>query len=230
MTLTGPIIQAAGVRGLAEALMLAECGVTDLGFPLKLPVHKEDMDEHETALVIAGLPKSVRPVLITYLADPGEVIALAGRIGVTRVQLHGDLPAGAAREIKRLNPGMEIIKSLVVGKENTPALKQMLVDYAPRVDAFLTDTYDPETGAMGATGRIHDWSVSGELVSASRRPLILAGGLTPDNVRRAVNEVKPAGVDVHTGIEGPGGMKDPELCKKFVREARAGFADVDRRA
>jgi phosphoribosylanthranilate isomerase len=93
----------------------------------------------------------------------------------------------------------------------------------PTVDAFITDTYDPATGADGATGMTHDWSLSRALVTRSDRPVILAGGLTPDNVRAAILAVGPAGVDVHTGVEGPDGRKDAARVRRFVAAARAGF-------
>ena len=81
----------------------------------------------------------------------------------------------------------------------------------------------PPTGACGATGRTHDWSVSRKLVELSSRPVILAGGLMPDNVRQAIQQVRPAGVDAHTGVEGPDGRKDPAPIRRFVAEARAAF-------
>jgi len=96
-------------------------------------------------------------------------------------------------------------------------------EYERCVDAFITDTYDPATGACGATGRTHDWSVSRKLVELSSRPVLLAGGLTPDNIRQAIGQVRPAGVDAHTGVEGPDGRKDPALVRRFVAEARAAF-------
>jgi phosphoribosylanthranilate isomerase len=70
--------------------------------------------------------------------------------------------------------------------------------------------------------------VSRTLVRICPRPVILAGGLSPENVRRAILEVRPAGVDVHTGIEGPDGRKDRALSRRFVREVQAGFAALAR--
>jgi phosphoribosylanthranilate isomerase len=221
------IIQIAGVRSLSEARMLAECGATDLGFPLKLAVHAEDMDENGCAAVIAKLPPSVRPVLITYVTDPVEIIALCDHIGVTRVQLHADLPVENIIKLKNLRPNISIIKSLVVRAGGQEALFRAAGMFDPVVDAFLTDTFDPGTGATGATGLVHDWGISRELVKACSKPLILAGGLHPDNVREAIQAVRPAGVDAHSGLEGPDGFKDPGLCRDFVNQARAGFADID---
>jgi len=96
----------------------------------------------------------------------------------------------------------------------------------PFVDAFLTDTFDPQSGRSGATGKIHDWEVSRRLAEISPRPLILAGGLNPGNVREAIRRVQPAGVDAHTGLEGPAGRKDAARVAAFVAEARAGFAET----
>jgi phosphoribosylanthranilate isomerase len=73
--------------------------------------------------------------------------------------------------------------------------RSKLSELSPFVDAFITDTFDPKTGASGATGKTHDWRVSRRLVELADRPIILAGGLTPENVKRAILEVRPAGVD-----------------------------------
>jgi len=228
--MTAPIIQIAGVKSLDEALMLAGCGVTDLGFPLRLDVHQEDMNDEACARVVEQLPQSVRPVLITYLTDPGEIIALCDRLGVARVQLHAGIGVDALSRLKSLRPDLSVIKSIVVGKGARSEVLRTARELAPHAGALLTDTFDPATGASGATGKIHDWAVSRELAESIDIPLILAGGLNPDNVRRAVMEVRPAGVDAHTGVEGPDGLKDQRLCRRFVAEALAAFADIDRLA
>ena len=112
---------------------------------------------------------------------------------------------------------------LVVGLHSAAVLERLVSELAPLVDAFLTDTFAPDTGAAGATGRTHDWSVSRRMVELSPRPVILAGGLTAENVRRAIEEVRPAGVDVHTGVEDASGRKSRDKVLAFVAEAEAGF-------
>ena len=92
------------------------------------------------------------------------------------------------------------------------------------VDAFITDTFDPVTGASGATGKTHDWEISRRIVEHSRHPVILAGGLTPENVGDAIRLVRPAGVDVHTGVEDDQGRKDRRRVEAFVTRARDAFA------
>ena len=120
-----------------------------------------------------------------------------------------------------------MIKSLVIGKRDDKALEATVNELSPFVDAFITDTFDPTTGASGATGKTHDWRVSRRLVELARRPIILAGGLTPENVKRAILEVRPAGVDSHTGVEDSTGRKSREKVQKFLSEACEAFALVN---
>jgi phosphoribosylanthranilate isomerase len=142
------------------------------------------------------------------------------------VQLHGDVTVLELGRLKSLAPGVTVIKSLVVNDYNLPELESSVFKLSPHVDAFVTDTYDPVSGACGATGKTHDWDISCRLVEISTKPIILAGGLNPENVRRAILQVKPAGVDSHTGVEGPDGRKDISLVRSFVKEATAAFSHL----
>jgi phosphoribosylanthranilate isomerase len=221
-----PIVQIAGIHDAAEARLLEESGVDWLGFPLRLPIHAEDLTEVEAAAVIAGIRAPARAVLITYLDDAEAVAALARDLGLTIVQLHGDIEPGEVATLRTLRPDLAIVKSLVVGRKGTAALEEDVGKLGPFVDAFITDTFDPATGASGATGRTHDWNVSRRLVEISPRPVILAGGLTPDSVAEAIRTVRPAGVDAHTGVEDASGRKSREKVARFVAEARRAFAEI----
>ena len=221
------MIQVAGIRDLAEARMLVTAGVTHLGFPLRLAVHREDLSDSEAVAVIACMKPPVEPVLITYLHEAGPVARLCRRLGVQIVQLHGDISIEELSRLRSSVPGLAVIKSLIVKGNNREELIAAVSLYQPLVDAFITDTWDPETGACGATGRVHDWTISRLLVDCSPKPLILAGGLGPENVRQAILEVRPAGVDVHTGVEGPDGRKDERLVRAFVTEARTAFQELE---
>jgi len=219
-------IQIAGVMDAEEADMLQRCGVRYLGFPLRLPVHREDLSEDAAAAIIRSLTPPVFGVLITYLDRAGEIVAFCQTLGARIVQLHGDVAPGELRRLKALDPGLVVIKSLVVGMHDDEALAGMARDLSPLVDAFITDTFDPTTGASGATGKTHDWQVSRRLVELSERPVILAGGLTPENVRTAILEVRPAGVDAHTGVEDASGRKSRQLVSRFLAEATEAFGAV----
>jgi phosphoribosylanthranilate isomerase len=165
-----------------------------------------------------------RAVLITYLGKATEIAGLAAMLGCRRVQLHGDITAGEVRRLKNSDPALFVIKSLVVRPGNLDELAGIAGDLGPLVDAFITDTWDAQTGARGATGKTHDWDASRRIVESTAKPVILAGGLTPENVGRAILQVRPAGVDAHTGAEGADGMKNPARVRAFVEESRRAFA------
>ena len=220
------IIQIAGIMDRDEADMLAAEGVDWIGFPLRLTVNREDITEEAAAEIIRSLAPPARAVLITYLRTSDAILALCRKLGATTIQLHGDTPLAEIVRLKAAKPDLHVLKSLVVRSGNFDALKGIVSQYAGWVDGFITDTFDPDTGACGATGKTHDWSVSRSLVELSTRPVILAGGLTPDIVRQAILHVRPAGVDAHTGVEGPDGRKDRSKIRRFVSEARAAFSKI----
>jgi phosphoribosylanthranilate isomerase len=217
------LIQIAGVIDAAEAQMLQRCGVRYLGFPLRLPVHREDLTEREAAAIIRSLTPPVFGVLITYLYEATEIAAFCHALGAPIVQIHGDIDRDELKRLKSLDPNLTVIKSLVVGMSDHKVLEATLRKLSPFVDAFITDTFDPKTGASGATGKTHDWRVSRRLVELADRPIILAGGLTPENVKRAILEVGPTGVDSHTGVEDSTGRKSREKVQKFLSEANEAF-------
>jgi phosphoribosylanthranilate isomerase len=128
------------------------------------------------------------------------------------------------RQLQQIAPELTVFKSLVVRAGNEPTLRQMVLETAPYVAAYITDTFNPATGQEGATGLTHDWSISRRLVELSPRPVILAGGLTPDNVAEAIRLVGPAGVDTHTGVEGPDGRKSAAKVRAFVEAARQAYS------
>jgi phosphoribosylanthranilate isomerase len=222
-----PLIQVAGIRDRAEAALLQECGIHYLGFPLRLPVNREDLTETEAAAIIGSLRPPARGVLITYLDQAVTIADFCRALSARMVQVHGDISAAELARLRELDPGLTIVKSLVVGRHPVAVLERLTSELGPLVDGFITDTYAPETGASGATGLTHDWAVSRRLVELSPRPVILAGGLTPANVRQAIAAVRPAGVDVHTGVEDASGRKDRGKVLGFVAEANAAFGEYD---
>ncbi len=219
-------IQIAGVIDRAEADLLVAAGVEFIGFPLRLRDGREDLGEPEARAIIAGLPARVQAVAITYLDRAETVLELCNAVAVNWVQLHGPIAAGDVSRLRELRPSLSIIKSLIVRDDNLSALKAELDCYGGLVDAFITDTFDPLTGRSGATGKTHDWRLSRELVEFSPKPVILAGGLNPANVREAILQTRPAAVDAHTGVEGADGRKDLQRVREFVARARAAFEQI----
>ena len=229
MTIPG-LIHVAGVIDDAEAEMLIEGGITHLGFPLVLGYHAEDLSVCDAARIVARRGEHAAFFLITYLDDAGAILDLCRELDVTMVQLHGDICHTELVKLRAAAPELQVIRSLIVRKGNLERLIAETAAQGPYVDAFITDTFDPATGATGATGKTHDWAVSRHLVEHSPKPVILAGGLNPGNVREAIGAVRPAGIDVHTGVEGDDGRKRRDLVERFVSQAMAGFADIGRAA
>jgi phosphoribosylanthranilate isomerase len=221
-----PLIQAAGVRSLEDARTLCDSGFRFIGFPLRLSYHTQDISEKETKEIIAKLPRNVHPVLITYETALDQLINLIQYLDVKIIQIHADIEPVVLEQLKSSLPDLNIIKSLIVKEDNLDELKAQVNEFTSFADAFITDTYDFVTGACGATGKTHNWKISRKLVEFSLKPVILAGGLTTQNVAKAITMVEPAGVDVHTGIEDAEGFKEPELCRRFVKRAIKSFGEI----
>jgi phosphoribosylanthranilate isomerase len=219
-------IQVAGIGDPDEAAQVMACGVRYLGFPLRLPVHREDLSEDAAAAIIRSMRPPCFGVPITYQDDADEIAEFTDFLGAALIQLHGDISRDELVKLRRRRPGLVIIKSLVIGSSDLAELIELRQRLDGYVDAFITDTFDAATGASGATGKTHDWEISRRLIAGSPKPVILAGGLTPDNVREAIHRVRPAGVDSHTGVENASGRKDPARVRRFVDEARAGFGQL----
>jgi len=216
-------IQIAGVHDLQEAMLLVQCGVRQLGFPLCLDVHEQDLSDVEVREIGLSLPGEVEKVVITYLDRAELILALCEKVGMRMVQIHGNMNTREGSILRKRDPGLGIIKSLIVRENNLEALMATMEVWTPLVDAFITDTFDPLTRASGATGKTHDWEISRTLVEHARKPVFLAGGLNPENVGPAIRRVRPWGVDCHTGVEGPDGRKDPNLVRSFVAGAERAF-------
>ncbi|NOX16746.1 MAG: phosphoribosylanthranilate isomerase [Chlorobi bacterium] len=220
------LIQIAGIVDEKEARTVIDCGVEFLGFPLRLPVHKEDLSEDDARKIISDFPENVRGVLITYLDNAKEIIDFVNFLNVNFVQLHGEIELPQIEKVKSLKPKLEIIKSLIVRGDNLPQLENEIRKFENAIDYFITDTFDPKTGATGATGKTHDWKISRKITELSIKPVILAGGLNDDNVYDAIKFVKPFGVDSHTGVENSSGRKDQKKIKRFLSEAKRAFDEI----
>ncbi len=217
-------IQIAGVIDRSEADLLVSLGVNMLGFPQGLGDGREDLGVEEASDIIGSLPSSAVAVCITYLHMAEDISDLCQRLHTPWVQLHGKAEAYEVVRLRQMCPGLGIIKSLIVHPVGIGNLANEINIFEPIVDAFITDTFDPETGRSGATGKTHDWRISRKVVESTRRPVILAGGLTATNVADAIAAVRPAAVDAHTGVEGPDGRKDVGTVRLFVQRARQALA------
>jgi phosphoribosylanthranilate isomerase len=211
-------VQIAGVSTLDEARETERAGADALGFTVRLPggVH-DGLTEAKARSIIAALPPFVVSVAITYVDNAREAAELCRYLGAQAVQLHGDFPTQELPLLRAAAPHLKIIRAVHVTGPEAFAKARSLERH---VDALILDTYDPASGRGGATGMTHDWSLSREIVARARTPIILAGGLTPDNVEEAIAAVRPWAVDVHTGIEDADGRRNFEKIRAFIRRAK----------
>jgi phosphoribosylanthranilate isomerase len=167
-------------------------------------------------------------VFVNHTAEDLNVIAQAMKLDA--VQLHGDQPPSFLLDVER---GRSIVRVYRVGDSGFVGIKTdllMCAKFGREPDAILLDAL--VSTDYGGTGRRLDWTTLSDRIELLNfdRPepvrLILAGGLTPDNVAEAIRLVRPCGVDVASGVESAPGRKDPDKVRTFVAEARRGFAEI----
>lgn len=198
-------VKICGITSLEDALVAVEAGADALGF-----VFHDDSPRHvtpdEAAGIIAALPPFIQTVGL-FVNRPIEYVKdTAARCRIDLVQLHGDEPPEFCDAVER-----RVIKAFRV--QDITSLDSIR-NY--RVAAHLLDAYSPT--AYGGTGLTFNWDIA--TVAREFGPVILAGGLTPDNVRDAIETVQPYAVDVSGGVESAPGRKDPEKVREFIRRAK----------
>lgn len=211
-------VKICGIRRLDDALAASRYGADELGFLVGQKHNSPDfLDPADAALIVRALPPSASSVLVTHLDEPDDIVALAAAIGVTTIQLHGDTSPDQAAIVKGRLPHLKTYKAIhVVDAQSIDTARQYTT-----VDALVLDTLDASTDQVGGTGRTHDWAISRQIVEQLPIPVILAGGLTPDNVATAIRQVRPYGVDVNSGTKGPDGYKDHTKLKRFIGNAKS---------
>ena len=210
-------VKICGIKSIEDARAAFEAGADELGFHVALDGGRSPLTPEEAAYMIKTLPKGVTPVVVTSATMPAQLIEIAKKTGANVLQLYGDATPEQIRAVKAELPNIVIWKVLNVSDESPIAKAK---EYEGAADAIALDTLNKETGARGGSGKTHDWNISKRIVESVSIPVVLAGGLTPENVAEAIATVNPAGVDVNSGISNPDGSKDIEKVKAFVKNAK----------
>jgi len=187
-----------------------DAGADAVGFIADVPVDtpREVSVEHAADLAVAA-PPFVTTVLVTMPETPERAVELVERVNPDAVQLHGDLPVEDVEYVAE-NTRVAVLKT--VDAEDPEGAR-----YDDAADALLVDSVDSE--GAGGTGRTHDWDATREFADTVDSPVVLAGGLTPENVAGAAATVEPFAVDVASGVEKTGGEKDHDAVRRFVANA-----------
>lgn len=199
-------VKICGITRVADALAASEAGADALGFMFYASSPR--CVSHELAAEISReLPPFVARVGVFVNPTEAEVHEAIARCGIDTLQFHGEETPEFCRKF-----GLKVIKAFRI---RDAASLQATVAYSG--EAWLLDSY--VAGQLGGTGARFNWDLAVEAVR-SRRPVILAGGLTPENAAEAVRQVRPYGLDVSSGVESAPGLKDAAKVHAFIAAAK----------
>jgi phosphoribosylanthranilate isomerase len=219
------IIQIYAFINTEEALAAVTNGVNHIGFIAGTygQVHAE-LSFDQCARMVEALPSEVRSSALTMATDVEEILRMAALVKPDIVHISTDTwqvdPTAMAYLRRELSDEVQLMKAIAVGGKESLAAAEA---FFPVSDYLLLDSKVHEMPGVGATGRTHDWDISAQIVEKSPIPVILAGGLTPENVTEAILMVKPEGVDSNTGTNLPGDPVKKDMVKvaKFAQAALA---------
>jgi phosphoribosylanthranilate isomerase len=196
-----------GITNPGDARVAVDAGADAIGLIFAESPRK--VSREEARKVSIALPENILKVGVFVDAEPGEVLQIAREVGLDLAQLHGDETPETVAAIR--NAGLPVMKALRV--RNTEALGA-LERY--EVDLFMLDAWSAR--ARGGTGETFDWGLAKSV--KGRGNIVVSGGLTPENVREAVEFFEPYGVDASSSLEERPGKKSGERVRRFVRAAK----------
>ncbi|MGO8987405.1 MAG: phosphoribosylanthranilate isomerase [bacterium] len=200
-------IKICGITNISDALIAAECGADAVGF-IFYPQSQRYVAPAKAKEIIQKLPCEISKVGVFVNHEIEEVKEIVQFCGLDLIQLHGDEPPEYCAQF----PMSSLIKAVSC---RTRKEIQELKNYP--AGAVLMDGRDP--GHFGGTGKISDWRLA--IRVKETHPLILAGGLNKENIRKAIETVKPQAVDINSGVEISPGKKDPRKVTEIIRMVRA---------
>jgi phosphoribosylanthranilate isomerase len=196
-----------GITNPGDARAAADAGADAIGLIFAESPRKVTLEEARKVSV--GLPENILKVGVFVDAEPGEVLEIAREVGLDLAQLHGDETPETVAAIR--NAGLPVMKALRVrNMEALGALERY------EADLFMLDAWSAR--ARGGTGETFDWGLAKSV--KGRGNIVVSGGLTPENVREAVEFFEPYGVDASSSLEERPGKKSGERVRRFVRAAK----------
>lgn len=208
------------IASRAEANTAIAAGATALGLVSSMPSGPGVIDDTTIAAIAAAVAPPTETYLLTSRRDAEGIAEQHARCRTTTLQLVDRLAShDAYRRLRDLVPSTTLVQVVHVLDESSI---DEAIELAPFVDRILLDSGNPRLAVkeLGGTGRTHDWSLSARIRAAVDRPLLLAGGLRADNVGDAIDQVRPFGIDVCSGVRSDGAL-DPEKLARFAAAVRA---------
>jgi phosphoribosylanthranilate isomerase len=213
-----PRIKVCCISSVEEAALAVSSGASALGFVSAMPSGPGVIDEAHIAEIIRMVPPAVATFLLTSRQEADSILDQHHRCRPNTIQLVDHVAEQELIKLRHALPGIALVQvGHVTGSESIDDASAV----APLVDAILLDSGNQKLAVkeLGGTGRTHDWTVSKKIREQCGRPLFLAGGLNPENVRDAIDQVQPFGLDLCSGVRTDGKL-DPLKLRAFFLAAR----------
>jgi phosphoribosylanthranilate isomerase len=206
-------VKICGLRRERDMRVAADAGADAVGVITDVPVDTpREVKPAWAAALVESAPPFVTTVVVTMPNTVDDAVELVERINPDAIQIHADFTPEQVRDLGERTT-VDVFVA-IDAEDHERALE--LEGYA---DALVVDSLTEE--GAGGSGETHDWDTTRSLVTEVSTPIVLAGGLTPENVAEAIETVAPTGVDVAGGVEIPGGegAKDDTAIREFIEEA-----------
>jgi phosphoribosylanthranilate isomerase len=216
------IVQIYGFTTPLDVIAVRELAIDHFGVVLDEGFETWDQVDDSTArAIVSEVPDGARTVALSLATDPGRIARTVETLEPDIVHLARAVGSLSPEDVERLRHAVRPTAVMVTVAVRDASALDAARAYAPFSDYLLLDTADPATDVIGATGLTHDWTLSASIPPAVAVPVILAGGLGPDNVDAAIRTVHPAGVDSETRTSGPHDRrrKNPVAVRRFVEAA-----------
>ena len=204
-------VKICGITSLKDLLIAVEAGADAVGFIVDVPQSPRNLSINEAKKLMKATPVFVETVTVTVPKDLNHLETIYKELNPGIIQVHG--VDHLQKEIQERLPGTRLIGAV---QAKTDLEIDTILEATDAFDAILLDSYI--SGQYGGSGRTHDWGLSKRVKEAIYpKPLILAGGLRPENVKEAICAVKPYAVDVSSGVESRPGVKDRKKVFDFIK-------------
>ena len=202
------------IRSEDEARMAIEYGASAIGLVARMPSGPGPISDELIRLIAKSVPPPIATFLLTSETSIKEIIEHHQRTNTNTIQIVDALSTGTYNHLKAALPGVKIVQVIHVIDESSIA---EAIGISEKVDAILLDSGNPKLKVkeLGGTGRVHNWKLSRQIREKSKCPVFLAGGLNPENVRQAIEEVQPFAVDICSGVRTNGHL-DRKKLELFV--------------
>jgi len=208
-------VKICGITREEDLAVAVAAGADAVGFLVGVPSSPRNLTLERAERLLRQVPIFVDSVVVMAPQNINGLVEICEGLKPTAIQIHGKKNF-VASEIRERIKDTRLIKTVYVTKD---ALKETVIEDLKTFDAVLLDSFTK--GQYGGTGRVHDWTLSRQIKEAvAPLPVILAGGLKPENVKEAILTVQPYAVDVASGVELRPAVKDHEKIRAFVENAK----------